>query len=435
MNRLSIITGIFLVLSGNLCYSQKKLSWQQAIQILHENSIPLKQSELREQISQNNIIFARGNLYPNLSFNANNQHTMGMVFDQVSGKLITGNKWSSYATGSVGTSVVLYQGGQKQNALKAEKLNLDLSVLDTRRLTRELELQLLGLFTQTLINRDLWEVAKSQLMLSEQLLHQEEVLLEVGKRTLIDLSQAKAKLANDRLNVVSTKNAHELSLMKLKQLLEMEESEQIQPVPPQEFLVEQIQPKYRLEHDPYIRLLDKQIELAELKIKMARSSYFPTISLNGNYGTNYSSQRLNLLSGDAVPFWKQFNQNRTLSGNVVISMPIFDGFRTKMNTKTAKINQQSLNYEKEKITRERKQVISQGALEYVASQEELSAIEAAYEANKANYEAIKERYNVGKSSSIDVYRALTEFNISEFRSITSRYQVFYKKEMLVLLDQ
>ncbi len=106
-----------------------------------------------------------------------------------------------------------------------------------------------------------------------------------------------------------------------------------------------------------------------------------------------------------------------------------------MNTRTAKINQQSLNYEKEKITRERKQVISQGALEYVASQEELSAIEAAYEANKANYEAIKERYNVGKSSSIDVYRALTEFNISEFRSITSRYQVFYKKEMLVLLDQ
>lgn len=435
MKRLSIFTGIFLFLSGNLCYSQKKLSWQQAIQILHENSITLKQSELREQISRNNIVIARGSLYPNLSFSANNQHTMGMVFDQVSGKLITGNQWSSYATGSLGTSLVVYQGGQKQNALKAEKLNLELAALDTRRLTRELELQLLGLFTQTLINHDLWGVGKSQLQLSEQLLHQEEVLLEVGKRTLIDLSQAKAKLANDKLNVVSTKNAYELSLMKLKQLLEMEESEQIQPVPPQEFLMEQIQPKYRLENDPYIRLLDKQIEVGELKIKMARSSYFPTISLNGNYGTNYSSQRLNLLSGGALPFWDQFNQNRTLSGSVVVSMLIFDGFRTKMNTRTAKINQQSLNYEKEKITRERKQIISQGALEYVASQEELSAIEAAYEANKANYEAIKERYNVGKSSSIDVYRALTEFNISEFRSITSRYQVFYKKEMLELLDQ
>ncbi|MGA6119164.1 TolC family protein [Sphingobacterium anhuiense] len=434
MKQLSIISIVLLVFV-DLCYAQKKITWQQSVQILHENSITLKQSELREQISQNNVTIARGSIYPNLAFSANNQHTMGMVFDQVSGKLITGNQWSNYATGSLGTSLVIYQGGQKQNALKAEKLNLELATLDTKKLIRELEIQLLGLFTQTLINHDLWAAGESQLLLSKQLLHQEEVLVEVGKRTLIDLSQAKAKLANDKLNVVSTKNAYELSLMKLKQLLEMEESEQIEPVPPKGFLVEQIQPNYHLEHDPYIRLLDKQIELGELKIKMARSGYFPTISLNGNYGTNYSSQRENLLSGITIPFWDQFNQNRTLSGNVVISMPIFDGFRTKMNTRTAKINQQSLNYEKEKITRERKQVISQGALEYVASQEELSAIEAAYEANKANYEAIKERYNVGKSSSIDVYRALTEFNISEFRSITSRYQVFYKKEMLVLLDQ
>ncbi|QQD11933.1 TolC family protein [Sphingobacterium sp. UDSM-2020] len=434
MKRLSIIS-ILVFVFVDQSYAQKKITWQQAVQILHDNSITLKQSELREQISQNNVIIARGSIYPNLAFSANNQHTMGMVFDQVSGKLITGNQWSSYATGSLGTSVVVYQGGQKQNTLKAEKLNLELAALDTRRLTRELELQLLGLFTQTLINHDLWGAGKSQLQLSEQLLHQEEVLVEVGKRTLIDLSQAKAKLANDKLNVISTKNAYELSLMKLKQLLEMEESEQIEPVPPQGFLIEQIQPNYRLEFDPYIRLLDKQIELGELKIKMARSTYFPTISLNGNYGTNYSSQRENLLSGITIPFWDQFNQNRTLSGNIVVSMPIFDGFRTKMNTKTAKINQQSLRYEKEKVTRERKQVISQGSLEYTASQEELNAIEVAYEANKANYEAIKERYNVGKSSSIDVYRALTEFNISEFRSITSRYQVFYKKEMLVLLDQ
>ncbi|MEJ5092802.1 MULTISPECIES: TolC family protein [Sphingobacterium] len=435
MKQLSIIYTIFLILVTDFCFAQKKLTWAQAIQVLHDNSITLKQSELREQISVNNVIIARGSIYPNLSFNANNQHTMGMVFDQFSGKLITGNQWSNYATGSLGTSFIVYQGGQKQNTLKAEKLNLELAALDTRRLTRELELQLLSLFTQTLINHDLWAAGKSQHLLSKQLLHQEEVLVEVGKRTLIDLSQAKAKLANDKLNVVSTKNAYELSLMKLKQLLEMEESEQIQPVPPQGFLAEQIQPNYRLEHDPYIRLLDKKIEIGALKIKMARSSYFPTISLNGNYGTNYSSQRLNLLSGAAIPFWDQFNQNRTLSGNVVISMPIFDGFRSKMNTKTAKINQQSLRYEKDKITRERKQMISQGTLEYLASQEELIAIDAAYEANKANYEAIKERYNVGKSSSIDLYKALTDFNISEFRSITSRYQVFYKKEMLVLLDK
>lgn len=55
-------------------------------------------------------------------------------------------------------------------------------------------------------------------------------------------------------------------------------------------------------------------------------------------------------------------------------MPIFDGFRTNLNTENAKLNQQHLVYEKEKLTRERKQVISQSLMEYLAAQKELAVI-------------------------------------------------------------
>ncbi|ULT25768.1 TolC family protein [Sphingobacterium sp. E70] len=130
---------------------------------------------------------------------------MGMVFDQISGKLITGNQWSNYATGNLGTSVILYQGGQKQNGIKIEQLKLELAALDNKRLMRELELQLLAIFIQVLVNHDLWEAGKSQLKFSEQQLQQEKTLMDVGKRTLIDYSQAKAKYANDKLNVVTAK--------------------------------------------------------------------------------------------------------------------------------------------------------------------------------------------------------------------------------------
>jgi outer membrane protein len=434
MKKILLITFLPLTCFLFNSYGQRKISWELALNILSENSIVLKQSELRERISKNNFQIAKGSIFPNLSFNLNNQHNMGMVFDQVSGKLITGNEWTSYGTGSFNSSIVLYQGGQKQNIIKGEKINIELADLDTERLKKELSLQLLSYFTQTLINHDLWEAGKSQLLMTKQQLDQEEAQVEVGKRTLIDLSQAKAKYANDNLNVVTTKNAYESSLMKLKLLLEMDESETIEVVGTDRLIKENIQPKYDLFNDPYLRLLNKQIELSEVKIKLARSTYFPTLSLNGSYGTNYSSQRRNIFSGNTIPIWNQFNQNRTLFGNVVISVPIFDNFRSRFNTKIAKLNKQDLLYEKEKLFRERKQAISQSFLDYQASQEELYAITAAFEANKINYTAIKERYIIGKSSSIDVYKALTELNISEFRLITAQHNVFYRKEILAILD-
>ncbi|ULT25767.1 TolC family protein [Sphingobacterium sp. E70] len=141
-----------------------------------------------------------------------------------------------------------------------------------------------------------------------------------------------------------------------------------------------------------------------------------------------------MLTGNTIPFWSQFNQNRTLSGSISLSVPIFDGFRTRFTVKNAKLNQQSLHYEKEKIKRERLQTVSQGEMEYQAAIEERSAILATYEANKINYEGISERYKVGKSSSIDLYKAMTEFNISEFRLITSSYTVFYKREFLMMIN-
>lgn len=434
MRKLSIITVLLLTVTISQSYAQRKIKWEEAVIILHANNINLKQSEIKEQISKNIVEIAKGSIFPSLSFNVNNQHTVGMVFDQISGKLITGSQWSNYATGSLNSNVILYHGGEKQTTIEIEKINFEIAKLNSKALEKELDLQLLSLFTQTLVNHDLWKASKSQLLLSHQLLEEAKILMEIGKRTMIDLSQAKAKYANDKLNTVTTKNAYELSLMQLKRLLEIDNSKELEIVPPQTIIIEKISPGYNLLNDPYLRLIERQLELGEQKIKLAKSGLFPIISLNSSYGTNYSNQRSNILTGETIPFFKQFNENRMIYGNISISMPIFDGFRNRFNIRNAKLNQNQLMFEKEKLQKERKQMISQSFLEYIASQEELNAIQTAYEANKINYEAVNERYKVGKSSSIDLYRVLTDYNISEFRLINARYNIFYKGEALKLID-
>ncbi|WP_312340650.1 TolC family protein [Sphingobacterium sp.] len=416
-------------------FSQRKVDWVNAKDLLYKNNISLKQSFLKEKIAINNVNIARGNFYPNLTFNANNQHTMGLVFDPVSGKLITGNQWSNYATGNLGTTVVLFQGGQKLLTLDLEKANWDIAEIETEKLLQELELQLLTVFTQTLINHDLWQAAKSQLLLSSEQVKQEEALMDVGKRTLVDLAQAKAKFANDNLNTVTTKNAYELSMLKVKQILDINESEDLQLFLPKEFEQIPLMSSFDQNSDLYIKSIDRQLDIQHLKIKLARANYFPTLVFNGSYGTNYSSQRQNIPTGKVTNFWDQLNQNRTLYGNLSLSMSIFDGFRTRNTIYSEKLTARSLLYEKEKKIIERRQVFTQAIIEYQASQEELTAIQASYEANKVNYEAINERYKVGKSSSIDLYKAMTEYNISEYKLITGRYQLFYKMATFQIIEK
>ncbi|WP_448138011.1 TolC family protein [Sphingobacterium siyangense] len=423
------IIGVFLLLYlllPEVVIGQKKINWEIAKSILYANNINLKQSFLKEKIVKNNINIARGNLYPSLSFSANNQHTMGLVFDPVSGRLITGDQWSNYATGSLGSSLVIFQGGQKQNVLESEKINLELAQLDTEMLLQELELQLLQLFTQSLINRDLWQAAGSQQELSKEQLRQEEELMKSGKRTLIDVGQAKAKHATDNLNTVNAKNAYEISILKLRQILDLNDSEEIQLQSISQDIMS-VTGEYNIHNDVYIKKIDKQLALQEISIKLARSTYFPTLVFNSSYGTNYSSQRMDGLSGETMAFWRQINQNRTLYGNLALTLPLFDGNRTKNNLNSAKLTKRNLLYEKEKQFVDRKQKYAQAELEYRYSEEELKALQLAYEVNKTNYEAINERYKIGKNSSIDLYKALTEYNISEYKLISSRYRVFFQK--------
>jgi len=274
---INVLLIFFLVipLSG---FSQRHLTWEDAKEILINNNIDLKQGLLKELIAKNNIDLAKSNIYPNLTFGSNNQHTMGLVFDPVSGKLITGNQWSSYATGSLNTSLVVYQGGQNRQLIEAEKVNFEITKLDNKKLLQELELQLLSFYSQVLVNRDLLKAAQSQLLLSTEQIKHEEMLVKIGKHTLMDMAQAKVKFANDNLNLVTIKNAFEIAILKLKEILNLTESEEIELESPKEEDYEFLVNTFDTNLDLYIVSIDRLLTLQDLKIKIAKSSLYPKLT-------------------------------------------------------------------------------------------------------------------------------------------------------------
>lgn len=427
----------FISLLAILSFSlkgQEKINLNDAKKMLLENNIQLKQSELKEKISKINHDIAQYDITPTINFNVNNQQTMGLVFDQVSGKLITGNQWTNYANATISSTVVLYAGNSKINSIRNEKINHDISVLQTIKLKRDLVIEMVGLFFQTLINRDLYNASNEQLKFSTNQVIQLTEEVEIGRRTLGDIAQANSKKATDKLNNITSKNAYESSLLKLKQILDIPLEKDIEITAPNNYLsIGTTEYLLRDQDDPDLRILNKKLELSEIQIKLEKSKYLPSISFNTGYGTNFSSQRYLQNTNYIMPLLDQLNQNRSFYGIISLSFPIYNGFKTKSNIKKAKLDKQILSYDKIAVDNERIKVFSDAVLEYRAAREELIAVNALVEANKVNFEALNIRYQVGKSSSAELFKSLTDLNISEFTQISTRYKLMFRHEILKLL--
>lgn len=428
---------LFFLISLQFSVAQSFLSIEKAQHILLENNANIKQAELQQKIAKINIDQSYNALTPNINFSTSNQYTMGLNFDQITGQLITGNQWTNSINSNVSSSIVLFQGFREFNTIKSSKTSHEIAQLDIEKLKYELQIQLLSLFFQVLINYDLYQASLEQSKLSQQQLQQEETKIEVGKSTVIDLAQAKNKVANDQLNITNSKNAYDLSILKLKQLLELDVEKHISLIKPTLLLdnMAVYKSEFQQEKDPYLQLLEKQLDLSHIKTKLAKSDYYPSISLNTSYGTNYSSRRSeSMYSSKTMSLLNQINQNRSLYIGLSISYAIYDKFTTRSNVKKAIIDIESLTLQKDKTLRDRKLNMEQVKLEYLAAIEEYKAIQVAYETNKINFGAMTERYNVGKSSSIDLFKAMTDFNIAEFRKITSQYNVLAKGSLLKFIN-
>lgn len=405
---------------------QISLTIEDAKQLLIDNNLSIKQSILKEKLAQINLTVAKDAQTPSIQFAANNQNTMGLVFDQITGKLITGNQWFNNLNITLSSNIVLFQGFYKTQNIKQEKLNLRISEIETEKLILDIELQMISLFYQTLINKDLYKASLSQKEYSNKQVKQIKTEVDLGRRTIVDLSQAKSKAANDELNSITSKNAYLISIQRLKQILDLLLSDTLELITDNlKIDIDQIQPNFNY-NDPYISIISKQLELADIQINIAKTSYYPTLSLNSGYGSNFSSQRVLPSGGKVMPFFDQMFQNRSLFGSLSLIIPIYDGFKTKSNVRKATINKQIISLELSKFEKERLNIFNEVYLDYHAAEEELKAISANYQSNQINYLAILDRFNVGKSLSIELFAALTEFNIAEFKLISAKYNLQFK---------
>jgi len=223
--KFSIACLIIFTLAGFRANAQEVITLQKAVDRALERNLNVKQAQLSEALSTEDYNQARYNRLPAVSANPQASYNFGRNIDPSTNQFI--NQRIFAVNGNLTAQMTLFQGGQLRNQIIANRILVDVDKSNTAKVKNDLVLNVVTQYLTILTNQDLVTAAKQQIDISKIGLDRAQKQFDVGNQTLADLSQAKAQQSTADLNLTTAQNQLELSILILKQYMEMNPLEPI----------------------------------------------------------------------------------------------------------------------------------------------------------------------------------------------------------------
>lgn len=458
----AFVCSLLLLTSAFKASAQEVITLQKAVDRSLERNLTIKQAQFNEAIDVENYNQAKNNRLPNLTANPQASFNFGRSVDPSTNQFV--NQSIFGLNGSITSQVLLFQGGLLQNQILANKLQLDVDKSNTAKVKNDLVLNVVTIYLSVLSNQDLLTAAIQQVDISKQSLDKVQKTFDVGNATMADLSQAKATVSTNDFNQVTAQNQLDISILTLKQYMEMDPKTAITVEKPDVSKLTNVKSQYDAEAvfgnsvgiNPDVKLAEVQKQLALQNVNVAKSNYYPSLALFGSVGSNYSDARKNVVvspsglqtigvvSGTSTPvlapgytesftkypFTNQFGDNFNQAIGVSLNIPIFGRYATRTQVRKAKISYQIADITSQLAKNTLNKTINQAVLDVRAADKKYQSAQQTYQSNKDAYNVVQQRYAVGLINSLDYNTSLTTLNKSEFDMIQAKYELIFRSKII-----
>ncbi|NRF39946.1 TolC family protein [Pedobacter foliorum] len=443
--------------------AQEIITIQQAIDETLHNNLQVKQSQLSESLSDENFKQSKNALLPTLNSNGSYNINYGRSVDPSTNQF-NSQQFSSF-NGGVSTSINVFQGFQKLNQIKQNKILLDADKTNTAKVKNDLILKVITSYLDILYNKDFLVAAKQQLSVAQQQLKQQQELLDVGNKTLADLAEAKAQVATADLDVVTAENSLSISYLTLAQLMDIPSATKYDVKAP---LLESFsKPLTNVNPDevyssalsvfPDIKLAALRTEASKRGMDIAKGNYYPSLSFGAGLSTNYSSGRKSIVGvipkedkvvgvvegtttrvvapdfttlTENYKFKNQIQDNFGQYVGLSLQIPIFNGFSARSTVRKARIAYMQNQTEEQLVKNNLNKIIYQAVADLKAASGTFESTTNTFTARKEAFSVIEQRYNVGLVNSLDYNTSLTNKNKAEIDMIRAKYDLLFKAKVI-----
>jgi outer membrane protein len=466
--RISIIL-LSLVSLRAVAQDTVKYSLKECIDIAYQNNLRIKRSIYNIESFNINLTQAKAAFLPTLNLNGSNSNNYGRAVNPVTNQFVDRNSSNIGVSGQA--NLTLFNGLRNQNTYKQSKVDVDAANEDLQKAKNDIALSVINNFINVIFNQELMANSQYQLNSSRQQLDRLKRQVAAGALPKANELNQEAQVATNEVNLINQENALNLSILQLKQAMQIQASAPIKVVIPELNPEDLILDKnadaiYQIatQSMPELKSATLKVASANLALKASRGGFYPRLSLSAGASSNYSSlnntarfqpdgtvsvnstpsgvvggvggQPVFGLSPNFVQTAEKYNQSQQLNDNLFksislnLAIPILNGLQTRTSVQRSYVNKELADItvkETENTLRQSIETAFNDALAssktYTSSLKQVSAQEEAYRMNKQRFENGATSYVEYQVSENDLFRAKSDL-------ARAKYNFIFKKKLL-----
>lgn len=422
-NNGEILMKKFLILAllalNTTVYTQiekKTITLEKAIDMALKQNLNVIQARNNLNIQESSYLTTIGGLLPNLNASGSfyrrqdwrpptgtrQQFIPGFGFIDIPGT--SGYSASNSYSTSVSSSVTLFNGFANIANVNRALSNIKSSENNYERTKQSIIYQTHQLYLNVVRTYQLMKVNEENLKRSQRQLERIEESNRVGSVSLADVYRQRVATGNDELALINAQSNYEKAKADLALFLSIDQyldyefdvTEFPTDIDTSEF--NEIIKKYSdvnslfkqaLLNRPDYKASENNLYSAASSLTIARSGLYPSVSASASY--NLSNEQLSKIS-----------DNRSLSFNLGISLPIFSGFQTKNAIEQATINR---NFASDQLKQNERQIlvdIQKAKLDIEAALKQLKVTQTSVASAEMDLKIAEEKYNLGAGTLLDL---------------------------------
>jgi outer membrane protein len=411
----------------------------QCYQLAIERNIGLKQAQNILESSIIDLKTSRLGLFPSLSYNLGHYFSFGKNIDPVTNSFV----YQSFSGGftGVGLQLDLFNGFNKLNTIKQSAYLLEASEYAKKRTELELLTNITLTYARLLSDKEQLRVQYNNLKNTQTQLEVVDEKIKVGKSTKYENYLFNSRYNSELSTIINLRNDSSAALQDLKQLLNVNYQTEFNIASIDTTLLFRIYNEnistadfidIIVQKHPALKQFEMEEEVARMGERIAKSNFYPSISVGGNLSSNYNVNQTNI-NGSKIALPRQLNDNLGQNINVSLHIPIFSKLENKNLVKKQKINISNAQLASEDarnlIVTNTLQVIN----DFNSVKQKYYTDLQAYELNKLSYSLYDEKYKLGQINSMELLTARDLLNTYTSRYVQSKLQLYFQYQVIELL--
>ena len=426
MNRFILLILVCMTTASGVQSQENVRTWslQDCLDYALEQNIQVKKSKVSQLSGSEDLELAKAQMFPSLSAGISQS-----VVNYPSDGAISNNSYNgSY---SLSANWRLFDGGRRTTTIKQNELRRHMNELAVEQSENDIRLSLIQAYMQALYAMESVRINENTVEISQLQYERASELLRAGSISKVDLAQIESQHSTDKYRLVVSQASLDNYLLQLKQLLELDITEEIAIQVPDltlDMIMKPLADKQTIYQTaltvmPEIKSSQLSMDLAGLEIKKAKAAYLPSLSLNADIGSGHAS---GVGTTFGTQMWDRMNESLRLS----ISIPIFSNRENKTAFNKARLASVTSELDWLNTQKQLLRTVEGLSLDATSSQNQYLAAVEQVNYSEETYQLIEEQFFLGMKNTLELLTAKNNLLNARQEMLQSKYMAVMNIQLL-----